>query len=281
MLSRLPLLLLILLLLPAAAPAMDVEANLVKSLQLPEPARVLALSADGQQMYVLGQGKVYLYAIQGDLLGEITVPEDVTDLQVQGPRLILLTRGEGKVVDYLTVELIQQIEIGDSPVKGKADAPVTIVVFSDFQCPYCAKLLPELQQVEKLYPEQVKVVFKHFPLSMHQYAQKAAAAAIAAGKQGKFWEMHDQLFANYNRLTDAKVEEIAGGLQLDMEQFRKDWQDPQNRQIIQRDLQLGQQVQVRGTPTVYINGRLLQDRSLGGFRRLIEQGLQEKQPASK
>jgi len=270
---RLSLLLLFLLLLPSSLLAMQVEANLIKSLQLPEPARVVALSGDGQQMYVLGQGKVYFYAIQGELLGEVAVPEDVTDLQVQGPRLLLLTRDGGKVVDYLTVELIQQLEIGDSPVKGNPEAPVTIVVFSDFQCPYCAKLLPELQQVEKLYPTQVKVVFKHFPLSMHQYARKAAAAAIAAGRQGKFWEMHDQLFASYNRLTDARVEEIASTLQLDLEQFRKDWQDPQNEQIIQRDQQLGQQAMVRGTPTVFINGRLLQDRSLGGFRRLIEEGL--------
>lgn len=269
------LLFLLLLLLPSAAPALEVESQLVKSLQLPEAAKSLALSADGQQMFVLGKGKIYFYAIQGDLLGTIGVPDDVTDIKVQGPRLLLLTRGDGKTVDYLTIEMIQQIEQGDSPVLGKADAPVTIVEFSDFQCPYCAKLLPELKQIEKMYPDRVKVVFKFFPLSMHPYAHKAAAAAIAAGKQGKFWEMHDQLFANYNRLSDAKVEEIAKNLKLDMDQFNKDWKDPKNEEIIRRDQLLGRQVQVRGTPTVFINGRLLQDRSIGGFRRLIEQGLQD------
>ena len=137
--------------------------------------------------------------------------------------------------------------------------------------------MPELEQVLEKYPNQVKLVFKNFPLRDHKFAMQAAIAALAAEKQGKFWEFHDLLFKDYNHLNEQKIREIAQQLNLDMEKFEKDRKDPQIMAMINRDLSEGNQAGVRGTPTVFINGRLLRNRSMAGFQELIEKAL--KRPA--
>ena len=124
------------------------------------------------------------------------------------------------------------------------------------------------------YPNDVKLVIKHFPLSIHDYARKAAIAALAAGKQGKFWEAHEKLFANQNDLNDAKVEAIAGELGLDMEKFKKDLQDPAIASIIDRDMNDGLKANVQGTPSIFINGKLLNQRNY--LLQAIEAALKKK-----
>lgn len=137
--------------------------------------------------------------------------------------------------------------------------------------------MPVIEQVLEKNPNQVKLVFKNFPLRNHKFAMPAAIAALAAEKQGKFWEFHDLLFENYNRLNEEKIKEIAQRLNLDMEKFEKDQKDPQIRAMINRDLAEGNQAGVRGTPTVFINGRLLRNRSMAGFQELIEKALEKPQ----
>ncbi len=136
--------------------------------------------------------------------------------------------------------------------------------------------MPVLEQVLEKYPNEVKLVFKNFPLRNHKFAMPAAIAALAAEKQGKFWEFHDLLFKDFNRLNAQKVKEIAQQLNLDMEKFDKDQQDPQIRAMINRDVSEGNRVGVRGTPTVFINGRLLRNRSMTGFQNLIEKSLKSR-----
>ena len=133
-----------------------------------------------------------------------------------------------------------------------------------------------LEQVLEKNPESVKLVFKHFPLRNHKFARPAAIAALAAERQGKFWEFHDLLFKHYNRLNTQKVKEIAGQLNLDMQKFDQDQKDPRIGGIINRDLSEGKRVGVRGTPTVFINGRLLRNRSLAGFQAMIKKALQKE-----
>ena len=135
--------------------------------------------------------------------------------------------------------------------------------------------MPVLEQVLEKNPDKVKLVFKNFPLRNHKFAMPAAIAAHAAEKQGKFWEFHDLLFKDYNSLNEQKVKEIAQQLNLDMEKFEKDQQDPQIRAMINRDLAEGNQAGVRGTPTIFINGRLLRNRSMAGFQELIEKALKK------
>ncbi|MBW2467208.1 MAG: thioredoxin domain-containing protein [Deltaproteobacteria bacterium] len=121
------------------------------------------------------------------------------------------------------------------------------------------------------YPNDVKLVFKNFPLTrIHKSAMGAAIAAMAAKQQGKFWEYHAELFNNYNKLSEAKFEEIAQSLGLNLEQFKEDLKNPALAAMVQRDLQDGVEAGVRGTPSIFINGRMLQQRSLAGFKQIID-----------
>jgi len=119
------------------------------------------------------------------------------------------------------------------------------------------------------------MVFKHFPLRNHKYAYKAAQATMAAHKQGKFWEFHDLLFKDYKNLNDQKVEEIRAGLNLDPDQFKRDMQAADVKAQIEADLRNGSSAGVRGTPTIFINGKLVRDRSLKGFQRQIDRELRQ------
>ena len=123
------------------------------------------------------------------------------------------------------------------------------------------------------YSKEMKLVFKNFPLRNHKFARPAAMAALAANKQGKFWELHDQLYENYNRLSDQKIKEIAQQVGLDMEKFDTDMKDQELKAIVERDFQEGARIGVRGIPTIFVNGRQLRNRSFQGFQAAIEKEL--------
>ena len=135
--------------------------------------------------------------------------------------------------------------------------------------------MPVLEQVLEKYPQDVKVVFKNFPLQNHKYAMKAAVAALAAESQGKFWEFHDLLFENYNKLNDQKIQEIAQAVGLNMEEYEKKKNDPAIERRVKQDLADGRQAGVRGTPTIFINGVRLRDRSFKGFQTAIDKQLEK------
>jgi protein-disulfide isomerase len=126
------------------------------------------------------------------------------------------------------------------------------------------------------YPENVKLVVKHFPLSNHKYAHKAATAALSANVQDKFWEFHSKLLKNYKVINDAKIQDIAKELGLDMEKFAKDMQSPAFKSLIARDVINGRQIGVSGTPTIFINGKTLKNRSLPGIYQMIEAELKRQ-----
>jgi protein-disulfide isomerase len=129
------------------------------------------------------------------------------------------------------------------------------------------------------YSKEMKLVFKNFPLRNHKFARPAANAALAANKQGKFWELHDQLYENYNRLSEQKIREIAQQVGLEMEKFDKDIKDLKLKAIVERDFQEGVGAGVRGIPTIFVNGRQLRSRSFQGFQAAIEKELaRERQP---
>jgi protein-disulfide isomerase len=128
-------------------------------------------------------------------------------------------------------------------------------------------------------PSTVKIVYKNFPLRNHKYATTAAVAALAAGRQGKFWQFHDELYLIYKELNDEKILEIAQKLALDLEQFETDIKDPAIRQMVQQDYQEGLQNGVKGIPTVYINGKQMRSRSLNDFQIAVDKEL-AKTPAN-
>jgi protein-disulfide isomerase len=143
----------------------------------------------------------------------------------------------------------------DDPVKGPALAPVTVVLFSDFQCPFCSKVGPNLKQIERAYGEKVRIVWKHLPLAFHASALPAAKAAEAARTQGKFWEMHDRLFAGQQALSEASYLQHAKELGLDVGRFRRDMASDATAKRVGDDQQLAASVGASGTPTLFVNCR--------------------------
>jgi protein-disulfide isomerase len=172
---------------------------------------------------------------------------------------------------------VYEIPVGNSAVRGPKDAPVTIVMFSDFQCPFCAQSAPIVDDVLKAYPNDVNFMMKQFPLKqIHPNAEPAARAAIAAGKQSKFWEMHDELYKNFRSLTPETIKGIAEKLSLDMAKFEADMNSDAAKKQVEEELALGAKSDVRGTPSFFINGKIAQNRSLEGFKAQVDTELKAK-----
>ena len=133
--------------------------------------------------------------------------------------------------------------------------------------------MPVFEQLLIKYPDKVKLVYKNYPLPSHKYAAKAAMAALAAGLQGKFWEFHDALFKNYNRLDDQKIQEIVLQLGLDETKFNQDKRSSQLAARIRQDWEEGKQLGIRGTPTLFINGKKVKNRSIKNMEALIDEQL--------
>ena len=150
---------------------------------------------------------------------------------------------------------VYPVKPGDAPSKGPADAPLVVVVFSDFQCPFCKRVEPTLAELEKHYAGKVRVVWKNYPLPFHDNAEPAAEAALAADAQGKFWPMHDRLFENNTALDRESLESYAAAIGLDLPRFRAELDAGRYKARIDADKQEASEVGVVGTPAVFINGR--------------------------
>lgn len=151
-----------------------------------------------------------------------------------------------------------EISIAGSPAKGPANAKITIVEFSDFQCPYCIKAIGHLDAALKAFPKDVRLVYKHFPLDSHGQARMAAQASLAAEQQGKFWPMHDRLYAQSRQISRMNVLNWAKELGLDMPKFVAALDSPAVKSQVDRDVQEGDRIGVQGTPTIFLNGKKYQ-----------------------
>jgi len=169
------------------------------------------------------------------------------------------------------------VEIGDAPILGDPKAPVTIVEWSDFQCPFCNRVSPTLAQIQKEYGDRVQFVFKHMPLSsIHPQAQAAHAAAEAAHRQGKFWEMHDLIFENQRDLRVETLEGYAQKIGLDMDRYRRDVESREVASRIDADVKQANELGVTGTPAFFINGRFLSGaQPFVNFKRQIDAALEK------
>ena len=168
-----------------------------------------------------------------------------------------------------------EVTLGKAPTRGGPDsAEVKIVEWSDFQCPFCSRAGPTLEQVQKEYGDQVQIAFKHMPLPMHTKAQAAHEAAEAAHEQGKFWEMHDKIFADQRGMSEAKYLEYAQELGLDLDKFQKDLKASNTQQRIAADMAQASELGVTGTPAFFVNGRFLSGaQPFASFKRVIDEEL--------
>ncbi|MGB7761662.1 MAG: thioredoxin domain-containing protein [Bryobacteraceae bacterium] len=168
------------------------------------------------------------------------------------------------------------IPTAGSPVRGPADAVLTLVEFSDFQCPYCSIAVAKLNAVLDAYPGKIKLIFKQYPLDMHSQAALAAAAAVAAHRQGRFWPMHDALFAHRRELSRPSILALARTVGLDMQRFEADLDSPETKAAVARDMEDGDRAGVEGTPSVFVNGRKYNgDLDLRAMRTVIDQELKK------
>ena len=166
------------------------------------------------------------------------------------------------------------VDPGSSPVRGNSTAKVTIVTFSDFQCPFCQRGASIMDDVLKEYPNDVKLVFKNLPLPFHEKAKPAARAALAAGRQGKFWEMHDLLFKNQASFSDEYFVKLAGDLKLDVDKFKADMNSPDTEKAIADDTAQAQKLGVNGTPGFFVNGVMISGaQPLPAFKAIIDRWL--------
>jgi len=163
------------------------------------------------------------------------------------------------------------------PTRGPADAAVTIVEFSEYQCPFCARVTPTLKAIEQKYGSKVRLVFKDFPLQNHLQAPKAAEAAHCAGDQGKYWELHDRLFANQQLLQVPELKKHAAAIGLEQAAFDQCLDSGRHAANVQEDVDYGGRMGVGSTPTLYINGRLVTGaQPLSVFESIIDEELARK-----
>lgn len=236
-------------------------------------AKVAAVSdADVEKIYNTNKPKL------GNKTLEEVKPQIVQ--QMQGSKqqerqqaFVRELRKEAKVKLLLTPPIVE-LTLDGAPVRGSADAPVTIVEFSDFQCPYCAKAQAELDKVREAYKDKVKLVFKDFPLAFHAQAPKAAEAARCAGDQEKYWEYHDVLFANNRALDPTNLKKYAADLKLDTSQFDTCLDSGKYAAAVKKDFVEGSRVGVSGTPAFFVNGRPLTGaQPFSAFQDMIEEVL--------
>jgi protein-disulfide isomerase len=157
-------------------------------------------------------------------------------------------------------ELTAPVDADRDHTQGPADAPVTLVEYGDFQCPYCGRAYPIVKEVQARMGDRLRFVFRNFPITTsHKYAEQAAEAAEAAGAQGKFWEMHDVLFENQPRLADDDLRGYAERVGLDLDRFDADLAEHTYAERVRDDFMGGVRSGVNGTPTYYINGARYDD----------------------
>ena len=178
-------------------------------------------------------------------------------------------------INFAAPRFVTELDDGVSPAKGAIKAAVTIVEFSDFECPYCRGVQPTLKQVLESYAGQVRLVFKHLPLEGHRNSLPAARAAYCAAEQDRFWQFHDALFAA-KELSPAVFTQIAGEFGLGLQKFQACVDSEQSRAAIVKDLDAARQLGVESTPSFIVNGKLIRGAlSFADFQKLIEQELKQ------
>jgi protein-disulfide isomerase len=176
-------------------------------------------------------------------------------------RLVPKGEGEKEIRDWLDNRFddksVKSIDVAGSPSLGPSNASLVIVEFADFECPHCGMAAPILHSLieEPEFKPKTRFLFKNYPLPGHTHAEAAARATVAAQNQGKFWELHDQLFSHQENLTEPEIEGYAKKLGLDMDKFKADWASNDTKDKVSKDRDIGSKVGVVGTPSIFVNGR--------------------------
>jgi protein-disulfide isomerase len=231
--------------------------------------------ADVEQWYQANQARV-----QGASLDQVREPIRgfLTQQRAQAARDAYLAKLKAKTPVHIYLDPPREkVAEADSPAKGPAGAPIEMIEFSDFQCPFCLRAHPTVQQILSTYGDRIRFVYRNYPLPGHPNARPAAEAAQCANEQGKFWPYHDRLFADAGRLTDADLKQAASDLGLDRTKFDACVASSKYKDRIDADIKAGEALGITGTPAFFINGRLVSGaQPLAVFKRVIDEELEMK-----
>lgn len=255
----------------------DIDWTPVGQIKLESPPLDVEIAVDGELVFVLMSGKVVVYdKFANRRLNQIPV-DQTYDRLAYAPEseTLILTNSDTMELKVIHIDQVYNISVEGSPYMGPENAPVTIAVFDDYECGYCAKMESIFSQLLAKYPKDLRLVIKQYPLRNHPNARQAALAAVAAHQQGKFWEFHSQIFANQKDLSTTKLDEIAESFDLDMKQFKEDVLSRDVLSMIVRDVREGQKIGVKGTPTLFLNGKRVKDRTFGNLDKLIQRELKK------
>jgi predicted DsbA family dithiol-disulfide isomerase len=257
--------------LKTSEPKVRVNWEALSTIKLGKEPLDIVLSIDGKMAYILTKGSVVVYsAKENRIMERIPVNENITNLWVS-PRgnLIYLTSTESKELSVVRLDFSLEINRGNSVSLGKEDAPVTLVAFMDFQCPFCLKAFSILRDVLDEYPDEVNLIFKHFPLKDHIYAEKAALASLSAYKQGKFLEIAGVFFENREKFGDKTIDQAAERVGLDMALFKKEMESKSVKRVLVEDIEMGRELMIKGVPAIFINGKQVNNRFLPNLPEMV------------
>jgi protein-disulfide isomerase len=230
--------------------------------------------ADVQSWYAANQSRV-----QGRSLDEVRVPirQYLMQDRMQTAREAYLDTLRAKTTIRLMLEPPRTtVDAANSPSKGSKSAPIELIEFSDFQCPFCLRSNPTVEQVLATYGDKIHFVYRHYPLPNHPNARPAAEAAACAAEQGKFWQYHDSLFANPAKLSTADLKQRAVDLKLDTAAFDSCVDGHKTKEKVDADQQAGEDAGVDGTPAFFINGRMISGaQPYDAFKKIIEDELKK------
>ena len=264
---------LFLILIPSVSLAGFEHENILNA-NIDSPILDVTASADGDLIFVLTPGSVLIYSTGNrTVMGRIPLDNKYDRIAYQNDDRLVITATKPSQIKIVRFSRIYDIDLTERAVLGSPEAKVTLVVFDDYQWPYCARLERYVQQLLGLFPKDLNYVVKHFPLSSHKFAYKSAMAALAAGKQGKFWQFHSKLLENYKQINEEKIAEIAGVVGLNIEQFNIDRQSEESKKVIQEDIENGKKIGVRGTPSVFLNGKRINNKDLKNLPDIIRHEL--------
>jgi protein-disulfide isomerase len=261
-------------LMDAAAKAQGIDRSALIEKEI--TAKVAPVSdTDVATWYQANQGR-----LQGAPLDQVRQPirAYLTQERMQGVRASYVDSLKAKTdVRVMLDPPRQKVASANSPSKGPANAPIEMIEFSDFQCPFCLRANPTVQQVLQTYGDKIKFVYRHYPLPNHPSARPAAEAAACAAEQGKFWPYHDMLFASPGKLSDADLKQDAAALSLDTAQFNSCVDTHKLKAVVDADVKDGEEAGVNGTPAFFINGRMLSGaQPFEAFKRIIDEELTRK-----
>jgi protein-disulfide isomerase len=239
-------------------------------------AKIPAVSdEDVAEWYRVNQARV-----QGATLDQVRSPirNYLTQERMQGIRTTYLESLKAKTAVRVNLEPPRQrIDSANSPARGPANAPIEIVEFSDFECPFCLRADPTVRQVLSTYGDKIRLVYRHYPLPNHPNARPAAEASACAGDQGKFWAFHDRLFSSKARLGDADLKQHAAEIGLDTAKFNACLDGRTHKGRVDEDMRAAEEAGVNGTPAFFINGRSLSGaQPFEAFKRIIDEELELK-----